>query len=371
MFNKCFEKLFLLPLKSKPKDFIFERPSARSFHYREVIIRFLTILGLSILSPFVFFGYDFSSNEYVSLFIISLVRTTALWHGSMLIINYWTTRYSIFEQLVRLLVVQSLTLLLFVYLVTLGEIKSMEWFSRIELPFEKQLEIIITTQLITFLISSIYASVGFFIQWKQNLIKAQSLEKATIEAQFESLKNQVNPHFLFNSLNTLLSLVQGNENAEQYIENLSEFMRYILKNRDRNAVTLHEEAEVAEQYAYLQRSRFQNKLDIQFEIPDEFGNCLIPPLTLQMLIENAIKHNEISGEHTLRIRIFVDENQQLVIENNIKKKIDSEPSTGIGLKNIRDRYQFLLGRDIQVSEEKMKFSVVLPLSTPKNESTDY
>ena len=362
MIKQCFHKVFLLPGKSKPKDFIFEGSSTKTFHYRELVIRFLTILFLSILSPLVFFGYDFSSDEYISLFIISLIRTTALWHGSMLIINYWTSKYSIFAQPVRLLVAQSLTLALYVYLVALGEIMSMKWFSGIGLPFDKQMELIITTQLITFLISSIYASVGFFIQWKQNLIKAQSLEKATIEAQYESLKSQVNPHFLFNSLNTLLSLVQGNENAERYIENLSEFMRYILKNRDRNGVTLKEETEVAEQYSFLQISRFPNKLEISFDVPDDFSNCIIPPLTLQMLIENAIKHNEISGEHLLRIRIYVDEERQLIVENNLKKKIDSEPSTGIGLKNIRNRYDFLLGKEISVIEDEQMFKVILPLS---------
>jgi sensor histidine kinase YesM len=362
MLKQCFQKVFFLPIKSKPKDFIFEGPSPKSFHYREVVIRFLTILFLSIISPFVFFGYDFHSDEYISLFIISLVRTTALWHGSMLIINYWTTRYSIFAQPIRLLVTQSLTLGLFVYLVAMGEIVSMKWFSGIELPFDTRLELIITTQLITFLISSIYASVGFFIQWKQNLIKAQTLEKSTIEAQYESLKNQVNPHFLFNSLNTLLSLVQGNENAERYIENLSEFMRYILKNRERNGVSLFEETEVAQQYSFLQKSRFPKKLEIEFDVPEQYSNCIIPPLTLQMLIENAIKHNEISSEHLLRIRVYVNEEKELVIENNLKKKIDAEPSTGIGLKNISNRYQFLLGKEIRVIEGEQKFSVVLPLS---------
>ncbi|MBK7173349.1 MAG: histidine kinase [Bacteroidales bacterium] len=351
-----------MPIKSKPKDFIFEGPSPKSFHYREVVIRFLTILFLSVLSPLVFFGYDFRSDEYLGLFIISLLRTIALWHGSMLIINYWTTRYSIFEQPIRLLAAQFLTLALFVYLVAEGEIMSMKWFTGIELPFATKMELIITTQLITFLISSIYASVGFFMQWKQNLIRAQSLEKATIEAQYESLKNQVNPHFLFNSLNTLLSIVEGNANAERYIENLSEFMRYILKNRERQGVSLKEELEVAAQYSFLQQSRFPRRLMISFEVSEVYHEKMIPPLTLQMLIENAIKHNEISNENTLNIKVFVDGLNNLVVENTLKRKIDSEPSTGIGLKNIRDRYLILLGKQIIIQEDQNKFSVLLPLS---------
>jgi len=223
------------------------------------------------------------------------------------------------------------------------------------------MDLLFMTLLITFLISSIYASIGFFMQWKQNLVKAQSLEKANLEAQYESLKTQVNPHFLFNSLNTLLSIVQGHAEAEKYIENLSEFMRYILKNRERNSVTLGEELEVAGQYAYLQKSRFQNKLQITMDVPEKYHLSPIPPLALQMLIENAIKHNEISTEHPLGIRLYVIDNEYLVVENTMRKKLDPEHSTGLGLKNIRDRYQFLLGKDILVKEENGKFIVCLPI----------
>jgi len=279
----------------------------------------------------------------------------------MIIIYFWTARYSIFSQPARLLIYQLTTLAVFVVLVSVGEIWSMKW--AVGYPMDKKTatDLLLMTLLITFLISSIYASIGFFMQWKQNLVKAQSLEKANLEAQYESLKTQVNPHFLFNSLNTLLSIVQGHDEAEKYIENLSEFMRYILKNRERNSVTLGEELQVAQQYAYLQKSRFQSKLRISIDVAEKYHLSPIPPLALQMLIENAIKHNEISAEHPLDIRIYLAENGYLIVENNLRKKLDPERSTGLGLKNIRDRYRFLVDKDILVKEEGEKFIVSLPL----------
>jgi two-component system, LytTR family, sensor kinase len=279
----------------------------------------------------------------------------------MLIINYWTARFSIFKEPVKLLVFQFVMLAGFVFIIIKCEIIALKWARGEELPKMAQNELMTISLLITFLISSIYASVGFFIQWKKNLVKAKSLEKANLEAQFETLKTQVNPHFLFNSLNTLLSIVEGNAEAEQYIENLSEFMRYILKHRDTNGVLLNEELEVARQYAFLQQSRFNNKLQVHIDVPTKYDSYFIPPLTIQMLIENAIKHNEISNEKKLNISIFVDHDQNLVVENNLNKRMDEEISTGIGLKNIQSRYQFLIGKDIDFKETDGKFIVLLPL----------
>jgi len=352
-----------LNLYIPPKDFLVEHPS-KPFRRREILIRTGAILILGFLSPLVLFSYPVFSFEFLWLFLISVVRTALLWHGSMVIIGFWTSTYSIFSQAARLILFMLLTLAIFVLIVSLGEIAGTEWVTAERMSRDARIELVMTTLLITFLISSLYASTGFFMQWKRNLVKAQTLEKATLEAQFESLKTQVNPHFLFNSLNTLMSLVQGNADAERYIENLSEFMRYILKNRNSEAVSLKEELEVANQYLYLQSSRFPHKLHASVRIPDEYLGCQLPPLTLQMLIENAIKHNEISAEHPLSIQIYIKDHD-LVVENNLNEKLEAEHSIGIGLENIRSRYQFLLGKDILVTRTDAYFRVTLPLDTEK------
>jgi two-component system, LytTR family, sensor kinase len=350
-----------MSLNSKSKDFIYDYTQHKPFRRREMVVRIVAILLISLYSPILFIPSPFLSSLFVKVYLVSILRTAILWHGSMLIINFWTSRYSIFKEPVKLLLFQTLMLAVFVVLVEKGELLILGWVTNSQLPKTDTNELMISAILITFLISAIYASVGFFMQWKKNLLRAQTLEKANIEAQYEALKTQVNPHFLFNSLNTLLSLVQGNNKAELYIENLSEFMRYILKNRDRNAVSIMEELEVARQYIYLQKSRFDQKLVVNINVQEKYHSAYLPPLTLQMLIENAIKHNEVSSEKSLTIDIYNDEKQNLIVENILQKKIDSEPSTGIGLKNIENRFQFLSGKNITVIQENGKFRVILPI----------
>lgn len=347
--------------KNKPKEFVFDQFQNDRFRKRELVIRYGLIFLLASISAWYYFEFPVNSGNYVLAFIVYFAGISMLWFGSMTIINFTSARYSIFKQPIRLLVFQISALLVFVSLTEYLQLVTLNWlFPEVSKTVDKK-EMIATATLITFLISSIYASIGFFLQWKKNLVKAEMLEKANLEARYEVLKTQVNPHFLFNSLNTLLSLVEGNAEAEKYIETLSEFMRYILKTREVKGVMLKEELEVAEQYMYLQKSRFLGKLEIEFDVPNEFLEFLVPPLTLQMLLENAIKHNEISKEHILSISVKVENNSFLVVQNNLFKKLDSEASTGIGLKNIQNRYMILHEKDIEVSETHENFIVKLPL----------
>jgi LytS/YehU family sensor histidine kinase len=218
---------------------------------------------------------------------------------------------------------------------------------------------IVITNLITFLITTIHEAIFFYQQWKYNFSKSVRLEKDSIEAKYESLKMQVNPHFLFNSLNSLVTLVDNNEAAIKYIENLSEFLRYTLKSRDRELVLVREEVNLAEKYLQLQKSRFKNNLIVKLDIPESVFHYSVPPLVIQMLIENCIKHNIISRDKPLSIYIY-HENNNIVIENNLQKK-NTENSTGQGIKNIIDRYKFFTSRTIQINETSRIFIVKIPL----------
>jgi LytS/YehU family sensor histidine kinase len=192
-------------------------------------------------------------------------------------------------------------------------------------------------------------------------MRTQALEKANLEARYDTLRNQVNPHFLFNSLNTLLMLVNDNPVATRYVESVSEIMRYMLKSGDKEAALLRDELKIAHDYIYIQQSRFGDKLKVEFDVPEKYFHYAVPPLALQMLLENAIKHNVVSKEDPLWIKIYVDENRYIVIENTLKEKIDREPSTGVGLENIMNRYIHLTGKNIVVKQEREKFIVMLPL----------
>jgi len=337
---------------------VFEKPKN---HSREIIIRFIGITIISAISIFVDDVYAHPEVGFLKYFIISFIRTALIWNGSMLIIQYSINRFSMFNETVKLITFQILALTIFVFVVEMGEIFVFENYLKIPMDRSDRITLIVGSLLITFMISSIYASVAFFIQWKANLLRAQSLEKANLEARYETLRNQVNPHFLFNSLNTLLMMVSDNQAASKYVESLSDFMRYMLNTRDKEAVLLRDELKIARQYVFIQQSRFGGKLSVSFEVPESCFHYAIPPLSLQMIIENAIKHNVISKDNPLVVKIFVEDNEYLVIENNISPKIEKEPSTGVGLENIRNRYLYLTGKVVIVKNENGAFIVKLPL----------
>lgn len=194
------------------------------------------------------------------------------------------------------------------------------------------------------------------------LRKLDLLQKEKIEFQFETLKNQVNPHFLFNSFNTLVNVIETDSKlAVKYVEKLSEFFRSIVNYRDINLIYLNEEVSLLENYIFIQKERYGANLKITIELSKEIGETfLIPPLTLQLLAENAIKHNSISKETPLEISLFF-ENKYLIIRNNINRKLSKESSSGMGLQNIIGRYRLLTKEKIEIEETVSNFTVSLPV----------
>jgi sensor histidine kinase YesM len=213
--------------------------------------------------------------------------------------------------------------------------------------------------IITIIISLFMHGRGFFISWKETTIDAEKLKRENIAARYESLKNQVNPHFLFNSFNALTNLVHEDpDKAVKFIKQLSEVYRYVLDTREKEVVSLEEELRFLESYLYLQRIRFGEKLRVTVDI--KATSTYIAPLALQMLIENAIKHNVISEDDPLLIRVH-DENGFIFVENNLQKKRSlGEPSAKVGLENISRRYDFLSNEKVVISESDSKFVVKIP-----------
>jgi two-component system, LytTR family, sensor kinase len=336
----------------------FESPRNR---FREIIIRFTGITVISFIAIFLDSAFSHVEAGILKSFLVSFIRTAILWNGSMLIIQYAIGKYSMFKETFKLIAFQVIALSVFVLIVELGEIYVIENYLKIALDNSSKTTLVIGSLIITFMISAIYASVSFFIQWKENLLRTQALEKANLEARYDTLRNQVNPHFLFNSLNTLLMLVNDNPVASHYVESISEIMRYMLQSRDKEAVLLRDELKIARDYVFIQQSRFGDKLRVDFNVPENYFHYAIPPLALQMLLENAIKHNVVSKEDPLFVKVYIHENMFIVIENSVKARLDKEPSTGVGLENIRNRYLHLTGKNIVLKQEHGKFSVMLPL----------
>lgn len=190
------------------------------------------------------------------------------------------------------------------------------------------------------------------------------LAKETIRSQFETLKNQVNPHFLFNSLNVLSSLIKLNpELAEDFTEQLAKVYRYVLEHKDKDIVSLATELDFLQSYIFLIEIRFKDKVKTHIDISADSSSMLIPTLALQLLIENAIKHNTFSKRFPLNINIYIDENNFLIVSNNFQPRelCDSKSSTGVGLQNLANRYSFLTDLTPSFGVEGNFYIAKLPL----------
>jgi len=201
---------------------------------------------------------------------------------------------------------------------------------------------------------------NFFIYWKETYTKTQELSKHKIKNELLALKNQINPHFLFNNLNTLTHLISEKSNqAEEYIYQLSKIYRYLLDEKNADIVEIAKEVEMLKSYIYILHVKYED--NIKFTIDKkEFKYNKIATFTLQMLIENAVKHNIISNEHKLKIAIYI-ENEYLVVSNNVLDKPTILYSSGIGLENIINRYKLLSNYDVLIEESASKFEVKIPL----------
>ena len=190
----------------------------------------------------------------------------------------------------------------------------------------------------------------------------ESIARERIQSQFDVLRNQINPHFLFNSFNTLSGVISSNpKKATEYVEYISEYFRIILEHRQKDLITLDEELNLVEKYTYLQKMRFGDNLEVKISLTKEVKQSNIPPLTLQLLLENAIKHNVISNRKPLLIEIY-EEEEFLIIRNNLQRKPRPSKGTGVGLQNIKNRYSLMLNKKVQAEEDERYFVVKLPLS---------
>lgn len=221
----------------------------------------------------------------------------------------------------------------------------------------------LVTIIITFFVTLSFHTFYFYKAYQENKVKEQKIIAGTASAQFESLKNQIDPHFLFNSLNVLSSLIEENpESAQKFTTSLSKVYRYVLEQKDKELVSVAEELKFAKTYMNLLKMRFENS--ITFEIPEGFDNeeAKVVPLSLQLLLENCIKHNIVSEPKPLHVKITI-ENNQLVVTNNLQKKEVLSDRKGVGLQNIVNRYAILTKRTVLVEENEKEFKIFLPILT--------
>lgn len=200
----------------------------------------------------------------------------------------------------------------------------------------------------------------FYATWRQAIDREQKLREDNLKYQYRTLKAQVNPHFLFNSLNTLSEIVyEDAKKADNYIQKLSGIYRYILDNEDVDLIPLSNELEFVTRYFELQKERDGNKIELKIQVSDSEKFRTIP-VSLQILVENALKHNSVSENNPLKINIY-KEDALIVVSNNIQRKNSMNNSYGTGLTNLKDRIKLITGRETVVNQENNKFIVKIPI----------
>lgn len=217
----------------------------------------------------------------------------------------------------------------------------------------------VITVILTVLFAQIYRLLLYNYQIR---LSNASLLKTNAETRFEVLKNQVNPHFLFNSLNTINALITTDQQAAvNFVNNMSDVYRYVLKSHEVNSIPLQEELHFIAAYTDMLKGRYGNKMQIAVQVQRNYLQHQLPPMALQILIENAVKHNIVSHSKPLHIQVFTNETAGLVVENNLQKRSNPEASTGLGLQNLNQRCKYLSNRHLVIQQTSTRFSVTIPL----------
>ncbi len=223
----------------------------------------------------------------------------------------------------------------------------------------------ITPLLIAMGVALLIYAAYYYKNYKEKQVKEQKIIAGSASARFDALKNQLDPHFLFNSLNVLTSLIEEDpDQAQKFTTSLSKVYRYVLEQKHKDLVTVEEELDFARTYVRLLKMRFEDS--IIFEIPEqlEYPQAKIVPLSLQLLLENAVKHNVIHAGRPLHIKVY-EEGGMLVVGNNLQEKQVVRKSSGVGLQNIRQRYKIFTDREVRIEKTVSSFKVALPLLTQK------
>lgn len=325
------------------------------------------ILGIPILGftiPLLFFGERLDNGlvGYLPKWGIATIHTAAFWVSVRLIIVSMRRFYPGQKEIGKRLIYTGVLVLFAFFAIERGlEVLNDFCFPEGAHEIPSELEIRVASLMIIALVSSIYEGIFLNAQWKASLIEKELLKRENIESQLEGLRSQVNPHFLFNSLNTLAYIIpQDADRAVKFVQKLSKVYRYILEIRDKKLISVREELKFLDSYIFLIKERFGENLQIEIAVPQSVYEKNIIPLSMQMLFENAIKHNIISSSKPLKIQVVLRDGK-IHVENNLQKKKQSMPSTQVGLQNIRNRYAFFTQKEVEVKVNEHTFSVGLPL----------
>jgi two-component system LytT family sensor kinase len=311
-------------------------------------------------------GFLIGGNVIISYWKIYVLYSgligLSLWYGNEALACFIDKKYSWFEFPVRKLILRILSSLIYSTFVMVVLYMCI-WFFMLHKTnltnfYEYNKWSFLIFYACTVIIMLFIHSISFFKSWQIAAVNEERLKKESVILQLQALRNQVHPHFLFNSFNTLTSLIEKDKNlAITFVKELSDMFRYMLEKDSNETVNIPEEVKFLESYIYLQKMRFGDNLKISINIRDNNHNLV--PLSLQMLVENALKHNEVSDEKPFWINIFED-SDYVIVQNPIQPKLLEVPSKGIGLQYLLSRYKFLSAKEMLVLSNESEFIVKLP-----------
>lgn len=335
---------------------------------REPWPRIIGIPVAALVLTALFHDRPFNARDYA----ITLLITGVIWQGCYLIIGWYRLRIPGIERTPRRILLTVLAMSAYIIAVDYltcfaldavgiqeNAYSTGEWRANLIKCFGT-----------TALIATLYEAGYFFTMWKRQAIEAETLKSRQLRAELDILRNQVSPHFLFNSLNTLVAIIpEDPAQAVRFTKALSHVYRYILQHKDKEVVDLGTELDFTEAYIHLMKVRFEDSLRINLQVDPAHRRLLVAPLTLQLLLENALKHNVASAAHPLTVDIHVEQGRAadggmrhtLVMRNNLRRRQGSIEGTGTGLGNVKQRYAILSDRPVDVIETREHFLVALPL----------
>jgi sensor histidine kinase YesM len=332
---------------------------------RKYLLGTLAIAGVGFLATGVYCSSCWTNLEkFVIVGIYSALMWIILWRGNELVSDGLDRKVAWAEQPLRRLLLGIFCHLMYtvvaMFLINYGAYLVYGWYQDI-LTMQGLLNYSIPAVIITFIIATVATAQTFFLKWRELAIDKERMEKEIINSKYEVLKNQVNPHFLFNSLNVLTSLIYKDvDQSAAFIKKLSNVYRYVLDVRDRQVVDLKEELEFIKAYTFLLKMRHNDGLYVDYQVENSVG-IKIAPLSLQMLVENAVKHNVVSANEPLRIIVGI-ESDYIFVKNNLQRKSEvGKKALKVGLQNITERYRILSDQEVVIEEDEVFFTVKLPL----------
>ena len=325
----------------------------------------LGILFLSIASMFLFNTSVFSLTfiDTIITLGLSVFFSITYWIINRAFLIFLRKKYPYLKDSVQRILFLILAIVTTVVVVDFVGIKLFSYAgSNFNYNFQGRAKILVIIIFISIMTMAIYEAIYFYVQLKKSIREEEQAKQAIIQAQLDVLRNQAQPHFFFNTLNTLRDIIDQNskEDAKEFVDKLSDMYRFLLEAGNANLISLRDELKFSKAYIHIQTERFGDNLKLNWNIPEASLDAMIVPMSLQLLLENAIKHNVISKAKPLEINIIIKDDY-IVVHNRIQVKSTQLPSTKVGLKNIEKRYALITEKSIEIIDNGNEFSVSLPL----------